>query len=132
MIDPRGSTENSRFSVAQDAWIVVSQTQIHERQETGKSADCDVSHLGTLSAASEVAMRRLPATFLAKLVCSSILIACLAKSEDDAESADANLTETELATKALKIMGAPQIPRQPNDPPSCNFIGCHSINPVTV
>ncbi len=41
------------------------------------------------------------------------------------------LTDTELATAALKIMGAPQV-RSASAPPSCGFTGCHSINPLTL
>jgi hypothetical protein len=53
------------------------------------------------------------------------------KTVDDTEEAEAdvaNLTEQELATKALQILGARQTPRPNGEPGSCSFTGCHSIN----
>jgi hypothetical protein len=46
--------------------------------------------------------------------------------------AAADLTNDELARAALKLMGAPQVPRDPGEQASCSFTGCHSINPVTL
>lgn len=56
--------------------------------------------------------------------------ACKTGGGDDAESDVANLTDSELATSALRILGARQTPRPNNEPGSCSFTGCHSINRV--
>ena len=57
------------------------------------------------------------------------ITACKTVDETEEAEADvANLTEQELATKALRILGARQAPRPNGEPGSCSFTGCHSIN----
>jgi hypothetical protein len=58
------------------------------------------------------------------------LIACSTSSEEESEADEANLTDSELGTKALQILGATQVPRVEGDPPACS--SCHSINPVSI
>lgn len=58
-------------------------------------------------------------------------LAC-SSAEEEGTDVTSNLEGSELAHEALKIMGAPQIPRESNDAPSCAFTGCHSVNPVTL
>src|SRR5688572_11657112 len=77
-------------------------------------------------------MRRIALSLLVTLSAASLGLACSSTEEDDVEASDSNLTDMELATMALKIMGASQIPRESNDAPSCAFTGCHSVNTVSV
>lgn len=62
----------------------------------------------------------------------SALVACSSTAGDEGEVSANSLTEDELATEALKIMGAPQVRREANDQNGCSFTGCHSINPLTL
>ncbi len=62
---------------------------------------------------------------------SSALIACSSTTDEEvAEAEEQNLTDSELATKVLQMMGATQVPRAEADPPACS--SCHSINPVSI
>ena len=53
-----------------------------------------------------------------------------APSDDDVDVGA--LTQGELATRALQIMGAPGVPKVPGEQASCSATGCHSINRVTL
>lgn len=60
-------------------------------------------------------------------------VACsTSSSEPPTETSAHDLSDVDLATKALKIMGAPQVPHAPGEVGSCSFTGCHSINLVTL
>lgn len=59
-------------------------------------------------------------------------IACSSSSPSDADVSVHDLSEEDLAKRALTIMGAPQLPRPAGEQASCSFTGCHSINPVTL
>ena len=74
---------------------------------------------------------------LAATLGSAAVVACSTGSDGPAPSATDDLSahdlnDLDLATSALKIMGAPQIPKAPGEVGSCSFTGCHSINPVTL
>jgi hypothetical protein len=80
-------------------------------------------------------MRKFARTTLLFLATTAALAiaqnACKSTDDDASTEGDvANLTETELATNALRILGARQTPRPNNEPSSCSFTGCHSINRV--
>lgn len=77
-------------------------------------------------------MRKLGLTALLVVLGAATALACSSSVEDDAEVSAHDLTDEDLAKAALKIMGAPQIPRESGDQSSCSFTGCHSINPITL
>ncbi len=77
-------------------------------------------------------MRKLALSFLVAVAGTSFGIACSSPEEEEADVAVENLTQRELAEKALTIMGAPQLPQPAGEHPSCAFTGCHSINTVTL
>jgi hypothetical protein len=60
------------------------------------------------------------------LVVGPLGVACSVAAEDDAEAADSALTDDELATKALAIMGA----KVPGAQQQCNR--CHDVNTATL
>lgn len=73
---------------------------------------------------------------LAAALGSAAVVAC-STGADASAPAQADLSahemnDLDLATAALKIMGASQIPKAPGEVGSCSFTGCHSINPVTL
>lgn len=70
-------------------------------------------------------------TLVLGLITATSLAACT-KAEIATESDAHDLTDAELATKALKIMGATAVPHGPGEVGSCSFTGCHSINPITL
>jgi hypothetical protein len=69
--------------------------------------------------------RLLSVTLLA-LVVGPLGVACSVAADDDAEASDSALTDDELATKALAIMGA----KVPNAQQQCNR--CHDVNTATL
>lgn len=78
-------------------------------------------------------MRKLGLSVLLLVAGTASVLACSSSQDSgDEEVNTADLSEEDLAKAALKLMGAPQIPRESNDQPSCSFTGCHSINPVTL
>jgi hypothetical protein len=77
-------------------------------------------------------MSRLGLFLLLAAVGGAAVIACSTSSSDDGTTSAAALSDLELATSALKIMGAPQVPHTPSEVGSCSFTGCHSINQVTL
>ncbi len=77
-------------------------------------------------------MRKLGLTLLLVATGAASLLACSSALEDESETSAHDLTDEDLAKAALKIMGAPQILREPGEQASCSFTGCHSINPITL
>lgn len=77
-------------------------------------------------------MRKLGLTALLVVTGAAAALACSSSTEDDAEVSAHDLTDEDLAKAALKIMGAPQVARDPGEQASCSFTGCHSINPITL
>jgi hypothetical protein len=69
--------------------------------------------------------------FIGLATASAAIAACSSPSDDGNVSVQ-DLSDSDLAKEALKIMGAPQVPRPPGDQSSCSFTGCHSINTVTL
>src|SRR5688572_12147136 len=70
-------------------------------------------------------------SLLAFTAVSVAWLACSSTSEDTGSSSS-NLTDRELATTALGILGAPAVAPPAGEQKSCGFTGCHSINTVTL
>ena len=78
-------------------------------------------------------MNRVGLCLLLAAIGGAAAVACTTSPEkDEVGTAAHDLTDLELATSALKIMGAPQIPHTASEVGSCSFTGCHSINLVTL
>ena len=71
-------------------------------------------------------MRSLLTVSLLALVVGPLGVACSVASEEDAEVADSALSDADLGTKALAIMGA----KVPNAQQQCNR--CHDVNTATL
>jgi hypothetical protein len=74
---------------------------------------------------------RIPRSAIVFVLLGLVPLAC-STGPENAETSAHELSDDDLAQTALKIMGAPQVPRGPGEQASCSFTGCHSINPVTL
>ncbi len=72
-------------------------------------------------------MRKLGLAFSSLLPAPPRALACSSPSRTTRD-AGADLTDEDLAKAALKLMGAPQLPRESAEQASCSFTGCHSIS----